>query len=168
MVDNITVERIEPFCYHIDLTTGERIEIAEFDPEHIPSLLNPIIQEACKSIFGTCTFVERAVMEEAKRGLDTRFKKLMRSGPMGSLLKVLNPVCADTKDCVMYDHGKCTTRFIKKNVGGFPECWMGTPELSKRKLSPAEFRTATAIITSIVHAWREGQRVVIISQSFVI
>ena len=145
---------ITPFNYLITLSTGEKITVAEFDAEHIPTLRVKSVFDASKDVISRCSIVSRQVMEEAKKGLDTKFKHLLRSPPYGALLKIQSSVCSEKKLCSMYSSMKCTTKNISKNGGAFPECF--EYQILDNKLPPLIEENVKSLCTAIILALRAG------------
>ena len=87
--------------YPIKLSTGETIQIAEIDAERSPALANLEVRKALDGLLQHCCRVSRKVMEEAKAGYDTQFKKLLRSQPIGCMLKAEPHQCRLINECAM-------------------------------------------------------------------
>lgn len=149
----MTTDLITPTEYSLELSTGEKIHLSEFDPELIPELADPKIVLACSHILVHATWMPRAVVEEAKRGLDTRFNLLLRTSSIGCLLKAIRPDCALRKSCQMAAPG-CTLRNISGKKGKFPDCW--TYEGGSLR--------AEALGSAVARAWKEGRYAVMVAE----
>lgn len=145
------------FEYSLNLSTGERIKISE-----IPiSTLDKNYFEAfglaeISGVVSLCTNAPTQAMHDAKVGYTKPLEKMLRTPPVGALMKVDRPVCVNINDCAMADSKKCTARFSK-----FPECWeyevYNDSDLNVIKLS------AKDIVRRIAIAWRDGRYVIIVS-----
>lgn len=154
---------IFPVDYIIDLSTGEELKIAEFDPERIPEMKNPDILYASTDVLNLCTRISREILEEAKHGYDTRLKPLLRTPPIGALLKAPMPFCAERWSCSMYSKMECSVRNISKCGGAFPECWEA--EADKLVRLPVDILDASrALRTAVIHSWRQGMYAMIVSE----
>ncbi len=150
-----TVELVE---YRLLLSTGEEILVSELDPESIPSLTDPVVVRLADAVLSRCTRAPRDAIEDAKSGLPESLEAHIRTPPVGCLIRLSIPVCAELRFCVISDPVRCSTRHTTKKGPDFPMCWTfdvpkgGTPEQSSR---------AKDLADSIVSAWRDGRLVVI-------
>lgn len=140
--------------YIIDLSTGEKLHISEFDPERIPEMQDLNVINASSDVLDHCTMVPRNVMEDAKHGYDTEFKKLLRTPPIGALLKTKQTLCSERDVCSMYDASKCTTRNIAKGSYALPICWEA--DVSHTKYNDHITAASRTLRTAVIHAWRRG------------
>jgi hypothetical protein len=147
------------FEYSLNLCTGETIRVSEIsmgalDKFEKSAFEDPATFEAMSSIISLCTKAPHQAMEDAKIGHTKPLEKLLRTPPVGTLMKVDRPVCTNMFDCAMADSKKCTTRFSK-----FPECWDyamdGDGDLTNSMVAAHE------IVKEIVMAWRDGRYVII-------
>jgi hypothetical protein len=138
--------------YSLFISTGEHINISEFDPDLFSDIWNPSIEAAVKPVIDLCTIVSRPIVEMAKMGYDTELKSLLRS-PIGALLRLNKSVCAQIKTCPMADIKTCTTKNVSAKAGLFPICWEYY----------IEDHNASSIINAIVHAWRQNRYVFFIT-----
>jgi len=145
------IDPIYPVDYTIWLSTGEKIEIAEFDPGRIPALLDPEVLKITSELLSRCTHVPRKIMEEAKQGYDNGLKPILGTSPLGAMQKAGPPICRNIHSCAMAVKSVCTLRNYSKKKP-LPICW--------------EFESdnadAIALGTAIGQAWRQGQYVIII------
>lgn len=152
---------IHPVEYIIDLSTGEDLQIAEFDPNRIPEMNNPDVMCASSDILDRCTKASREILEEAKHGYDSRLKPLLRTPPVGALLKFPFPLCSERLSCSMYDKTRCSTKNIFRQGGAFPECWEAEID-PLIKFSTTIIVASRALRTAIVHSWRQGMYSIIV------
>lgn len=143
--------------YLIRLSTGEDIEIAEVNMNLLG--LSDSLLQALLPIFSICTNLSETEIEEARIGDDRAFKRKMNSQPVGSLARLADPVCSQIRNCGMADAKTCTTKNVNKRIGKFPSCW--TTET--REFVDFERLRYLEVYNSIVHAWREGRHVVVIT-----
>lgn len=148
-----TTGLIIPVEYSLHLDTGERILVSEFDPELVPELADEATRLACAHVLIHATYAPRDVVEEAKRGLDARFKKALRSSGIGCLMKAARPNCALRRSCQMAAPG-CTLRNASGSGGDFPDCW------TYEGGSPA----AEALGSAVARSWREGRYAVLVME----
>ncbi len=149
-----------PDEYPLKLSTGELLEISEFDAERSPALQHPEIMVAVSGLIAQCAKVPRVVMEEAKKGYDRNFLRLLRGDPRGAMIKATPPGCGLHKQCAM-ETSFCTLRsgpMTGKKPGLLPLCWeFAAPSVS------LELRAPTIDLgTAIGQAWRRGRYVIII------
>lgn len=143
---------LHPAEYTLRLSTGEAVEVSQFDSVSHPQLASPAVRAACASVLDRVPTVTREVMEAAKVGDDRALRSALKAQPSGALVMVRNHRCAQWGDCVM--HGKaCTTTNVRKRVGQFPECWEYEPEAK----AGDEEGDARGVGTAVVHAWRGGR-----------
>jgi hypothetical protein len=155
------MKTIFPVDYIVDLSTGEELKIAEFDPERIPEMKDLDVINASSDVLDLCTRVPREILEEAKKGYDTRLKPLLRTPPVGTLLRAPMPLCNERWSCSMYNKMGCSLRNISEKGGAFPECW--EIEADKLvKLSADILDDSRALKTAIIHVWRQGAYSIIV------
>ena len=144
--------------YKIHLSTGEIIQVAELEPlDASPELL-----AAAEPILRRCSKMPRAVIEEAKMGHTKEFESLMLTEPVGALIKFETPICREIKHCAMANRIVCTTRNVKLKAGKFPICW----EYQCSDDTPESLRMdVQAIAFAVIHAWREGNWVVFVTDN---
>ena len=155
---------IDPVDYIIDLSTGEELHIAEFDPGRIIEMKDPAVIAASSRILDFCTKVSRDIIEEAKGGYDSRLKPLIKTPPIGALLKIPLHIGYERTSCSMYVPSKCTTKNVNpsgESVGSFPECF----ESETDKSSPEIMLKSRILNTAIIQSWRQNRYVVIIDLS---
>ena len=155
---------IDPVDYIIDLSTGEELHIAEFDPDRIPEMKEAAVIKASFGVLDYCTKVSRDIIEEAKGGYDTRLKALLKTPPIGALLKIPLHICHERTSCSMYVPSKCTTKNVNpsgESVDSFPECF----ESETDKSSPEIMLKSRILNTAIIQSWRQNRYVVIIDLS---
>jgi hypothetical protein len=154
------MQSIQPVEYRINLHTGESIEISELDVEVVEELRMPEVLEATAEIIKLCSKMPREIVEEAKLGHSKNFTSLMKTPPVGSMMKLPSPICAMIRDCAIADKRKCTTRNISNQIGKFPICWeFKPPKLTEDDVIPR----AQSLAFAIVHAWREGRYVILVN-----
>jgi len=146
----------------IKLETGEKIHVVELDPERIIEINNEKVKNLMKNILSRCTKMPRYVIETAKLGGTREFEKLMNTPPVGCLLKIDKPVCAEINSCLMANKQKCTTKFLnmksKNYLGKFPICW----EYEIEKTEDNAYYEARNLASFIVLSWKENKLVVIV------
>jgi len=136
--------------YLVELETGERMEVAELDPERVPELRDPAVLAAAAPVLDRCTRMPRRVLESAKVGHSREFEALLGTPPIGCLLKLERPVCAEIDVCATADRAKCTTRYVAPRrhgaIGMFPPCW----EFEVGEADPVTAARARALAASVV------------------
>lgn len=147
---------MEPITYSLQLNTDENIEVLEIDPDRVPILSDDEIRQVLSPVLDHCSYVTRLSIEEAKKCHPKKLELLLRTPPIGALVK-LNMLCSQINDCPMSSRKECTTKNIAKKYGKFPICWTYDAKLLNNKVE------ADDLIYHIVHAWRLGQYVLIIS-----
>jgi hypothetical protein len=146
--------------YSLVLETGEGLDVLELDSETCPELRSEAVRVAASHVLRRCTFAPQDVLEEAKRGFCKRLQDLLRTPPVGCLLSVADPECALLDECGIADSALCTTRFVSRRGGRFPVCWEARPS----RACPEDVRAlARDLAGRVVHAWRDGRYVVIVS-----
>ena len=156
-----------PVClidYVLTLETGESVRVAELVPGLVPGLSDPSVVAAAEPVLGRCPRMPRHVLESAKAGHSREFEVLMGTPPVGCLLKLERPVCAEIRSCLMANPAKCTTKHVDPGrrgaVGMFPPCW----ELEVPDASDAVVYAVREIASEVVSAWKAGQMVVIVEE----
>lgn len=142
---------IFPVEYSISLSTGERVDISEYDSGRFPVLEDVVAMRPVLDVLQRCAVMSREDVESAKRGWDAAFRVAMRD-PVAGLLKILRPDCVHVGSCIMADRKVCTSR----NVSGakrIPPCFEHNSEGEVQRL-----------MTSIVFAWTEKRRVIVVVQ----
>lgn len=148
---------MEPVTYHLQLNTSEMIEILEIDPDRIPILKDNGIQLKLLPILQHCSHVTRLSIEEAKKEHARKLELLLRTPPIGALVK-LNMPCALLNNCHMSSRKECTTKNVGKKYGKFPICWTyRTEPLNDEAVQIKD------IADNIIHAWRSGQYVLVVN-----
>lgn len=123
--------------YSLELSTGESLDVLEIELDGTDELDGEIAR--------LCTTMPREVLEEAKVGHTSPFEKLLRTPPVGALLR-LNGLCDQIDDCPLANRSKCVTSNVRGKTR-FPSCWdhgVGT------------------LNTEVVHAWRDGAYVIVV------
>lgn len=131
--------------YSLSLSTGERVDVSEYDYERTPAVLS-----LPEDVLEGCSMLAREDVESAKRGYDFVLRNSMRD-PLSGMLKMRDPVCALIRECAMADRKVCTS----KNVRGrkkLPVCWEHA----------SEDLDVRAVVSSIVLAWAAGRRVILV------
>jgi len=153
---------MQTFEYSLHLDTGETMEIVEISMKALDAwtekaFSDPAASKALTGLLSLCTKVPHQILEDAKIGYTKPLERLLKSPPVGALMKLDKPACFNVSDCIMADKDKCTTRFWSK-AAKFPECW-------DYHLPQDEFTSAMAaaqeIAKVIVMAWRDGKYVII-------
>lgn len=151
--------------YVLILETGERFHVVEIDPSKIPEITDTKVNELLQDIILKCARMPRHVLESAKMGGTREFESLMSTPPIGCLLKLNKPVCAEINVCLMANNTKCSTRFSKlrynKPIGNFPMCW-------EYDVEPPEndaFYAARNLASFIVSAWKQNSLVIIVDDT---
>ena len=146
--------------YPLRLSTGETIQVAEIDAARSPALIVPQIRKAIERLLAHCCHVPREIVEEAKGGYDTRLKPLLRSQPMGCMIKAEPSICRHIDGCSMAFKPICTLHNCRPSQTPLPICWEFSPSQSMAHL---EARTAAIDVGTIIgHAWRRGFYVFIV------
>lgn len=138
--------------YSVALETGEVIDVLELDPETCPALLDLEVLRSSMWLLRHCTRATRRVLEDAKGGWAGPLQEALGTPPAGCLLRMEKPVCAIIGECGIADEALCTTRNLKKGIGRFPVCWEADVP-----------REGADLTYRVVHAWKEGRWVVIVS-----
>lgn len=138
--------------YSITLDTGERVDVLELDPATCDALRPGPVAEALDWILSRCTRASRAELEDAKGGWCGPLQDALGTPPLGCLLKMRDPACSLVDECGIADRARCTTRNVGKGLGLFPVCW-----------EPVAPRAGADLAWRIVHAWKEGRWVVIVT-----
>lgn len=150
--------------YLVELETKEKITVAEIIPELFPEFFcNSEVLLAAADVLDRCSRMPRHVLESAKMGHSREFEALVRTPPVGCLLKLKLPVCAEIKSCAIANPVKCTTRFVEPRrrgaIGRFPPCWeMETDP----KLSQDVNMKVRSLASGIVSSWKSGHYVIIV------
>lgn len=146
----------------IKLETNEEIHVVELDPERVIEITNEKVKNLIDNILSRCTKMPRHVVETAKLGGTREFEKLMSTPPIGCLLKIDKPVCAEINTCLSANKQKCTTRFLnvksKTHLGRFPVCW----EYDTEKAEDDIYYMARNLASFIILSWKINRLVVII------
>jgi hypothetical protein len=146
--------------YPLRLTTGETIQIAEIDSERSPALLIPQVRMALDGLLTQCCHVSREIMEEAKGGYDTNLKPLLRSSPIGCMIKAEPAICRHIESCAMALKSICTLHNCRSNSNPLPVCWEYSLPAS---IAHLEIRTAIIELGTLIgHSWRKNQFVIIV------
>ncbi len=151
---------IQSLEYLIDLSTGERINVYELDPERVNCLTDKETMLVSESVINMCSRMPRSAIESAKIGNSKHFEELMRTPAVGNLLKMEKHSCSEINICAIAKSG-CTTKnvFRTGNPGRFPICWefdIGTEVIDRA------YNLSKILVGCVVHAWREGKLVVIV------
>lgn len=157
MTSKMPLTQFHPFEYTLRLSTGETVEVSQFDSVMHQQLASPAVAAACASVLARVPRVSQEVMEAAKMGDDRALRSALRAQPAGALMMVLKPVCAMAGECAMHSRA-CTARNVGKRGGQFPECWEFEPDCP----AGAEEGDARGAGTAIVMAWRAGRHAVIV------
>lgn len=152
------------FEYVLHLGTGENLSVLEIDMAALDAWSrqafdDPCAKKALSSIFSLCTRVSKEAIEDAKIGWTKPLEKLLRTPPIGALLKLDKPICFNLRDCAMADPNKCTTRPACKNIS-LPECWdydIGTAKDFPNSMIAAQEVAKTIVVTG----WSNGKYVII-------
>ncbi len=156
----LLINPIYPIEYSIRLTTNEVIDISEYDYELVPILKDEQVVLNGHDFLRFCPTISREILEELKRGYDTRFKSLMRKPPVSSLLNLERKFCRIREDCTMHNLRNCTTKRLMGGKIDFPICFEHEPP----KFISEEIQSlVSALGTSIVHAWRQNRIAVLIN-----
>lgn len=150
--------------YELLLSTGETVRLMELDPDAVEELRSPEILEAVSSILLIVPKVPRDVLEEAKMGHTKRLEQVMGTPPLGLLMKMERPICAEIRTCATADIRACTTRNLNRKepiIGRFPMCWEFSVDKKKHNIKVAV--AARALASCIINAWREDRRVLIVA-----
>lgn len=140
---------ILPAEYILTLSTGETIEVSEYDSGRFPILESAPDMAPVLDVLQRCAVMTRDDVESAKRGWDAALRIALRD-PLSGLLKILRPDCVHTGSCIMADKRVCTTR----NVSGrkrIPPCFEHNSDEQVRHL-----------MSSIVMAWAAKRRVIVV------
>ena len=157
---------MQTFEYGLDLSTGEKIWITEIaigalDKQTLTAFKIPELD----LVLMHCTKVPRSDMDDAKIGYTKPLERLLRTPPVGILMKFARPVCENISTCAMANPKKCTVRYRAPRekpeaIASFPECWDFDARLSKT--TPIEIETTVREIANyIVAAWRWSRYVII-------
>lgn len=140
--------------YPVLLRTGETVKISELDPGRTP--WGPEADAAARAVLDRCTRATREEMEAAKSGDTKHLEARLGTPPHGCLLKV-DMLCSEHRSCPSADLRECRTSCqpSKKKPGGFPMCW-------NAPAAGSDPSSASALMTAIVMAWRDGRTVVIV------
>ncbi len=122
--------------YKIRLSTREFINITEF-------IETPLLDR----ILDLCTKMPREIIEEAKMGYDTNFKKLLGRDPK-SCLGILDASCDLKSECQMFNSSECSSKFLRRGKPSFPIC----------------FHFNDSISSDIISCWRNDSYVILVSQ----
>jgi len=144
---------IQSVDYSLVLGTGEKMHFAELDEGSVEALHDAAAKESISGILDKCTRVCHSTLEEAKLGHTKGLEKALKTPPFGAMMKIDKPICSQIGCCVMANLSKCTTRNCEQKGGLFPECW----EYSTTNPVGAE------LARCIVHAWRQGFQVLIVT-----
>lgn len=156
----LLINPIYPVEYSIRLTTNEVIDISEYDYELVPVLKDERVVLNGHDFLRFCPTISREVLEELKRGYDTRFKGIARKPPMSALLNIESKFCRIREECTMYNLKSCTANRILGGKIDFPICF----EYEPPKFISEEIQSiVSALGTSIVHAWKQNRIVVLVN-----
>lgn len=152
---------MQAFEYSLNLSTGEKIDVLEIPLKALDSwskraFQDPIAFKSMSGILSLCTTATHQAMEDAKIGYTKPLERLLKTPPIGILIKLDRPVCMSISDCAMADRKKCTTKFDK-----FPECWDYALDVEGDFTEVVTI--AHEIVKQIVMAWRDGRYVIIVS-----
>lgn len=143
---------LHPAEYSLRLSTGEQVEVSEFDSERHPELADQAVRAACASVLDRVPSVPLADMEAAKVGDDRALRAALKAQPAGALQMVKGHRCSLFRECAMRSD-RCSTRRVRRGRPDFPECWEFGPD---GPAGDAE-AGARAAGTAVVHAWRSGR-----------
>ena len=119
--------------YSLELVTGETIDVLEIESDDLSSISDPVMD--------LITVMPRQVLEEAKIGYTRPFERLLRTPPVGALIR-LDARCDQMSTCPMRNAAACVTSHKK-----LPDCWTGDG------VRDAE----------VVRAWKDGRYVILVS-----
>jgi hypothetical protein len=150
------------FEYSLVLSTGEKLAISEvvvgaLDSWCARAFSDPNAKRAIAPILALCTKAPPNVMDDAKIGHTKPLEKLLKTPPIGALMKIDKPICSSFKSCASAN-ASCTTQFVGKNKS-FPKCWdyyVTDPDNFTNSMSAAQ-----ELVKDIVMAWRDSRYVVI-------
>ena len=136
--------------YVLRLSTGEELQVSEL----VMAVLRttPEAEAEFGKIRHLCTEVTAEEIEDAKIGYDRPLLRKLRAPPSGCLLKSPSPVCALIRSCSMAKPPECTTKFSRRGKPAFPRCWTWS-----------EAPGASEVCDAVVHAWREGRHVIVVT-----
>jgi hypothetical protein len=162
MMEFISVDPVE---YTLHLGTGEEMLFTELDDRVIPALQDKRVVGALHGILRRCTPVTHSILQEAKLGHTKSLENLLRTPPIGSLLKLDKPICSQIGCCVMADVRRCTTNNIKGKLGIFPDCWAYAVDIPIIEIDKAYVMMAAGEISRcVVNAWKANRYVLIVSE----
>jgi hypothetical protein len=148
---------IQSFDYRLTISTGEELQICELDPGLVSELRDAEVRTSADPWLTRCTRAPRAALEEAKRGHSGPLDRLLRTPPIGILIRNDRHLCGRVSSCSMADKKGCSTRNVdpRRGLGLFPECW--SPELPD--VSPPG---TEELVSYVVRAWRDGRYVILV------
>ena len=155
---------MQTFEYSLQLGTGESLDVAEIvmatlDDWSRKAFEDPAAAKAMHKVTSLCSRIPHRIMEYAKIGYTKPLERLLKTPPIGALMKLDKPECLNLSDCAMADQHKCTTRFLLASAK-FPECWDYTL-IGKDEEFTDGMVAAQEIVKTIVMAWRDGRHVII-------
>lgn len=103
--------------YSMEISSGETLKIVEIIPELVSI---EEFNKLPKHIHSLIPQVPKEIMESAKIGDDRQFIKLLKTQPIGCLLKIEKKRCVHSKNCAMYDEYPCTISIKRKYLN---LCW---------------------------------------------
>jgi len=145
---------IEFVDYHIKLSNGETINIAELDLNRVDDLYIREYFSVKRKIVQWIPFIPRKIIEEAKTGYDSNFKKYLGSPPQAVLNRIDNTKCNERYFCASYRPDLCTLKpSIQKREGDYPRCWLYESIMKSERL----------ILSSLIFKMKEGFHIIIVS-----
>ncbi len=150
-----SVELVE---YFLPLSNGESLLVSELDPGRHPPLADPVVASLADAALSRCSRVTRAALEDAKNGYTEGLESQLRTPPLGCLLMMARPECAEIPTCATADRRRCTSRYAEKGRPAFPHCWTSTVGVAG---TAEQVSYARDLVDSIVDAWRQGRYVVL-------
>lgn len=145
---------IEFFDYEIKLSSGDILSISEVDIDRISDKDLLSVIKTRQSPLDWVPYITRSVMEEAKLGYDTNFKKSIGIEPIAQFKRLPTNLCYFRKKCASYEYEACLMKPKSKSrrAKEFPPCWMIDQDNEKERF----------LITSMIFKWRDNFRVIIV------
>ena len=147
--------------YALSLSTGEEIFITELDSERSPIILDSQIQKHIECMTKHCCNIPRDIIEEAKGGYDTKFKRLLRSQPIGCMAKSESHECLLIYECSMAIKSVCTLHNCLPTKTPLPICWEFSP---LEKINDVKIKSVVIEIGTIIgQAWRNNSYLILVN-----
>lgn len=149
---------MQTFEYVLTLSTGEQLKVVEIAMKALDSRCSKAFEDqALFPILSMCTRVPSSVMNDAKIGHTKPLERLLKTPPVGALMKLDKPACLNIKDCAAAS-ADCTTQAVRRGKS-FPECWdydMGlVDDFSDGMMAARE------VARIVIAAWRDSAYVII-------